>query len=331
MPEIRLFANLREIAGAGRVDVEGQTVAEAMSDAARRFGPEFERGLETSRIWVNGDEAASDQPIAPGDEVVVLPPVSGGSQPAISVPSDITSFIPVLLAAIVVFANTRGQPFWAATLVGVVAIWAFDVGSAFAARGRRFAPLAVVTAAVASTLTAHVLGGAGYGLATAIAVAVGLGWAVAFPEYRDVPSFAPTVMSALLGSLAVASTLLARSSFSPDERAIDVFLVAAIAGVALGSVVSVLPPLPFVDRFTMSAFGAVAGAVIAATLWDLDRVDYFLVGLVIAVGLVAGQGLSSMLRTGSVSLTTRPPGVVPSLDGVILAAAIYFPLIRLVL
>ena len=331
MPEIRLFANLREIAGSGRVEVDGATVDEAMTDAAKRFGTEFERGLETSRIWVNGEEATAGQTISPGDEVVVLPPVSGGSQPAVSIPSDATAFLPVLIAALVVFANTRGQPFWAATLVAVVAIWAFDVGTAFSARSRPFAPLAVVTAAVAATLTAHVLGGAGYGLAIAIAVATGLGWAVAFPEYRNVPAFAPTVLTAILGALAASSALLARSSFSPDERAIDVFIVAAIAGVALGAVVAVLPPLPFVDRFSMSAFGAVAGAVIAATLWDLDRVDYFLVGLVVAVGLVAGQGLSSMLRTGMVSLTTRPPGVAASLDGVILAAAIYFPLIRLVL
>ena len=37
------------------------------------------------------------------------------------------------------------------------------------------------------------------------------------------------------------------------------------------------------------------------------------------------------VRTGRVVLTERPPGFLPSLDGVVLAAAIYFPLIRLVL
>jgi hypothetical protein len=38
-----------------------------------------------------------------------------------------------------------------------------------------------------------------------------------------------------------------------------------------------------------------------------------------------------MLRTGRVMLTERPPGNLAALDGVVLAAAIYFPLIRLVL
>jgi hypothetical protein len=38
-----------------------------------------------------------------------------------------------------------------------------------------------------------------------------------------------------------------------------------------------------------------------------------------------------MLRTGRVSLTERPPGWLNSLDGVALAAAIYFPLLTVIL
>jgi hypothetical protein len=165
----------------------------------------------------------------------------------------------------------------------------------------------------------------------AVAVAVALGWAVAFREYREVEAFSPTLLVSLLAALGAASMILSRSEFSPDERAVDVFLVAVVAGVALGSIVMRLPALPFLDRFTVTAIGAVIGAVGAAALWDLDVVGYLLVGLGLSVALVAGQGLASMLRTGSVALTQQPPGFLPSLDGVALAAAIYFPLIRLVL
>jgi molybdopterin converting factor small subunit len=37
--------------------------------------------LERSKVWVNGDEPAlgRDTPIGAGDEVAVLPPVSGGA------------------------------------------------------------------------------------------------------------------------------------------------------------------------------------------------------------------------------------------------------------
>jgi hypothetical protein len=38
-----------------------------------------------------------------------------------------------------------------------------------------------------------------------------------------------------------------------------------------------------------------------------------------------------MLRMGRVILTERPPGALVSLDGVVLAAAIYYPLLLLVL
>ncbi len=38
-----------------------------------------------------------------------------------------------------------------------------------------------------------------------------------------------------------------------------------------------------------------------------------------------------MLRMGRISLTDRAPGALASLDGVVLAAALYYPLIRVIL
>jgi molybdopterin converting factor small subunit len=331
MAKLRLFANLREIAGTARVDVPAATVGEVIDAANMKFGPAFEQGVQTSRIWVNGQEAALADSVGEADEVVILPPVSGGSQPATFAPTDLAAFLPLVVAAVAVVANLQGQPIWAATLVAIVSVWALDLDSAFTSRARTFAPLAVISAGAASTLAAHILGPTGYGLAMAIAVAVVLGWAVAFPAYRQVEVFAPTFLVGLMGSLGAASMVLSRSSFTPDEKAVDVFLVATIAGVALGALVTRLPALPFLDRFSTTAIVSVIAAMASAALWDLDVVGYLMVGLGIAVALVAGQGLSSMLRTGRVMLTERPPGYLPALDGVVLAAAIYFPLIRLVL
>ncbi|HXV72586.1 MAG TPA: MoaD/ThiS family protein [Acidimicrobiia bacterium] len=331
MAKVRLFANLREIAGTTRLDVPVSTVREAVDFVNDKFGAEFEKGVSVSRIWVNGEEADMADVVGADDELVILPPVSGGGQPATLAPTDFAGFLPVLVAAVAVLANFQGQPIWAAALVAIVAIWALDLNSAFSARARVFAPLAVVTAAAASTLSAHILGPTGYGLAMAIAVAVVLGWAVAFPQYRHVEVFAPTVLVALIGSLGTASLILSRSSFTADPQAVDVFLVSTVAGVGLGALVGRMPAIPFLDRFTTTAIASILGAVGAAVLWDLDLVGYLLVGLGISVALVAGQGLSSMIRTGRVALTERPPGFLSSLDGVVLAAAIYFPLIRLVL
>lgn len=331
MAKVRLFANLREIAGASRLDVPASTVGEAVSFVNEKFGGEFEKGVAVSRIWVNGEEAEMSDAITDRDELVILPPVSGGSQPATLAPADLVGFLPLVVAAIAILANFGGQAIWAAALVAVVAIWALDMNTAFEARSRIFAPLAVVTGAAGSTLAAHILGPTGFGLAMVIAVAIILGWAVAFAEYRHVEVFAPTLLVALIGGLGSASLILSRSSFTADPQAVDVFLVSTIAGVGLGALVGRMPAIPFLDRFTTTALASILGAVGAAVVWDLDLVGYLLVGIGISVALVAGQGLSSMIRTGRVVLTERPPGFLPSLDGVVLAAAIYFPLIRLVL
>lgn len=331
MAKLRLFANLREIAGTSRLDVPGSTVAEVVAAAVDKFGPEFDQGLRSSRIWLNGSEAEMSAEVGEDDEVVLLPPVSGGSQPAALAPADLVAFAPLVVLVVAVLAALQGQPAWAAALVAIAGAWVADLSAAFRARGRLFAPLAAAVSAAAGAIAAHVLGGAGYGLTVALAVAICLGWAVAFRWYRQVDVFAPTLLVGLVAGLGVASLVLANSAFSPDDRAVDIFLVAVITGVALGALVTRLPPVPFVDPFSTTAIVAVLGAVAAAAFWDSDVVGYLLVGLGIAIALVAGNGLSSMLRLGRVSLTERVPGALPSLDGVVLAAALYYPLIRIIL
>jgi molybdopterin converting factor small subunit len=60
---------------------EAATVGELLADARADYGPGFAAVLERSRVWVNGDEPADGDAtaLADGDEVAVLPPVSGGS------------------------------------------------------------------------------------------------------------------------------------------------------------------------------------------------------------------------------------------------------------
>jgi molybdopterin synthase sulfur carrier subunit len=77
---LRLFAAAREAAGRAEATFEAATLREVEDQARRVYGEVFVRVLETSRIWVNGDEpvAGPDTVLEDGDEVVVLPPVSGG-------------------------------------------------------------------------------------------------------------------------------------------------------------------------------------------------------------------------------------------------------------
>ena len=73
-----LFASARQEAGTARVELEARNVAEALDIARGLFGAAFASVLEGSRVWVNGEPATSGTPLAAGDEVAVLPPVSGG-------------------------------------------------------------------------------------------------------------------------------------------------------------------------------------------------------------------------------------------------------------
>lgn len=78
MPKVRLFAQAREVAGTGRDDLAGATVADVLQAARARYGADFAAVLEQSKVWVNGEPAELTQAVDDDDEVAVLPPVSGG-------------------------------------------------------------------------------------------------------------------------------------------------------------------------------------------------------------------------------------------------------------
>jgi molybdopterin converting factor small subunit len=80
---LRLFAAARVAAGTGSDTFDlpaGTPLAELLEVATSRYGAEFGAVLARSRVWVNGDEPANGpgSQLEPGDEIAVLPPVSGG-------------------------------------------------------------------------------------------------------------------------------------------------------------------------------------------------------------------------------------------------------------
>jgi molybdopterin converting factor subunit 1 len=80
MLTVLLFAKLRDAAGSEAVAVElpaGATVADLRRRLADSY-PGLAGLLERSAVAVNHDFADSTRPLRPGDEVAVIPPVSGG-------------------------------------------------------------------------------------------------------------------------------------------------------------------------------------------------------------------------------------------------------------
>jgi molybdopterin converting factor subunit 1 len=77
---VRLFARLRDLAGDPELvrDVpEGATAGTVWAALTREF-PALGPYSSSVSMAVNADYAKADTPVAEGDEVAFLPPVSGG-------------------------------------------------------------------------------------------------------------------------------------------------------------------------------------------------------------------------------------------------------------
>lgn len=79
MPTVRLYAQAREAAGTARDHIAAATVGEVLDAAVARYGSGFGAVVGTCQVWRNGEPAELGDPVAEGDEVALLPPVSGGS------------------------------------------------------------------------------------------------------------------------------------------------------------------------------------------------------------------------------------------------------------
>lgn len=78
MASVVFFGPARDAAGTRRLEVEGASVGEIVEKVLDRFGPPLAALMPTCRVWVNGHAAFAETALSPGDEVAVLPPVSGG-------------------------------------------------------------------------------------------------------------------------------------------------------------------------------------------------------------------------------------------------------------
>jgi molybdopterin converting factor subunit 1 len=77
---VRLFARARDLAGSDRLTIElpeGATVGQLRRMLTTQY-PKLAGLLEHSALAVADEFAADNQPLSVGDEVALLPPVSGG-------------------------------------------------------------------------------------------------------------------------------------------------------------------------------------------------------------------------------------------------------------
>jgi len=80
MIEVLLFAQARDALGSDRtaVAVDAATTVGALKARLGEEHPALAALVARSRLAVNRAFASDDDPVAPGDEVALIPPVSGG-------------------------------------------------------------------------------------------------------------------------------------------------------------------------------------------------------------------------------------------------------------
>jgi molybdopterin converting factor subunit 1 len=78
---VRLFARVRELAGTDivRIDLPVESSVSNLRVALAKEWPPIALLLARSAVAVNSEYVADDHRINPGDEIALIPPVSGGA------------------------------------------------------------------------------------------------------------------------------------------------------------------------------------------------------------------------------------------------------------
>lgn len=331
MARLRLFANLREIAGTSKAEFPGDTVDAVVNAAGAAYGEQFHDAAGHAGTWVNGDPATGATLVSDTDEVALIPPVSGGAGVMSDTPVSNALLVgsAVLLLAL---ANTIGSvAVFAAVAVGVISIWALDLQRETATGGLdiQLPPIFASIVAAALAVTGMADRFSGFGLALVFALISGMVWALSVPDARHLTTLSATLVVQIVAAGATGGLMLARLS-TDGERIVGILLIQIVVA-GLATWLATQLALPFLDPYVLGAVGAILAGLLAAWLWDQTPIWFFLLeGAVVAMALIAGRGFGAVCRTGEVYLVDRPPGMLSDLDGPLLAAALFVPILRLV-
>jgi molybdopterin converting factor small subunit len=324
MATLRLFANLRESAGTGSAEIPGGTVGEVLTNAARRFGPDFERGLGSAAVWVNGEAASAEDPVGDGDEVAAIPPVSGGTSVVRSPAAMEFGLVGALTIALFI-SNALSLQWLVVTIVLAGGVWAYDLSDFAARRGTPIGAIALMAGILGSALATYRFGIPGTAAAVAGAALFSLVWSVLNPRLRPIEAVAATTAAAITGAFGTGAFVLLRLRSEEEVFAyLTVATVSVLATWAAGSA-----QIPAIDPLVAGMGAAVAAGVGAALAWGDTVAPILLASVGAAFALVAGRNLGSLLRSGGFFLASPVPGSLHFFDGVMMAAGPFWLILSL--
>ncbi len=318
MATLRLFANLRESAGTDRVIIDAETVGEVLDAASERFGERFRSGLGSARVWVNGNQADTTTPLAPSDEIALIPPVSGGAvamSNLVATPG-LLSFALIVAMLAVAWADEKWSVFVA---VGALLAWVWDVSeSAHRTRDGFVAYPPLIGTAVGASLS-YAYGFEGFAGGMALAFVIAVTWPVFHKPSRVFRTTAATALVTILATAAASGLVLMRLIGTHAILAFIVVVTFAVAGAFLAGTYG--DAVQSIDANVGALLGALLGGLIVGFgIAEVDVAAGLLGGVAAAAGVIAGRAFGSTLRTGSIIHTENAPGAVALFDGVVLAA-----------
>jgi molybdopterin converting factor small subunit len=322
MATLRLFANLRESAGTDSIDIEAGTVAELISAASNQFGDQFAAGVGAAGVWVNGDAATGTTTITDGDEVALIPPVSGGATAAQAV-----DMAPNILSVALVFALlvvAWAPPEWFVVVaVGAILAWVWDVSETSAVTRDGFVVYPPLIAATVGGAFAYAWGFEGFAGALALSIIVAVSWPVFDKHHRDFRTTASTAVVSMIAASAAATLVLIRLTGSYAVLGFVLITVFALVGAWVAGVYGAA--IQSVDANVGALLGALlAGLIAGLTVGELDIAAGLLGAVATAAGVISGRALGSMLRTGTVTHTEDAPGSLAMFDGAVIAAPLFW-------
>jgi molybdopterin synthase sulfur carrier subunit len=324
---LRLFANLREAAGTSEVEVAGATVGEVLANASQAFGQEFAAGLRHARLWVNGRPAEENSPVRDGDEVAIIPPVSGGAT-ALRSAAGLQAVVVALLVGVILVTNLRSPELLVGALVAVGGLWVWDVSVEAGRQGLFLDRWPMLGAVVVGGIAPYRFGLAGLGVVASLVLLLTLLWGLARFRARSLPMLAGTFATGFVVAAAIGSLVAIRLGEDGADRVNAFLLIIGLAGLAAWAAAR-FPVVPYLDPLTAASLAAVLAGGAGGAIWGLPVVTMVVVSVAISLALIAGRAFGSVLRTGAVYLVEPLGGALASLDGSIMAGALFGPVLAL--
>ncbi len=326
MPKLRLFARFREIAGTDELTVEEGTVGEILDRASDTYGSAFANSLRTAGVWVNGNPSDRDVAVGADDEMAIIPPVSGGTYAAPQNGRTLTvdpaeSILSVIVLAALLVSAWVPLEWFVVISVGATLAWLWDLADADAKQAGSINLYATLFAPPIAAAATYAWGYNGYAGGMAAAVAIAIFWPIFETRWRAVESIAMTASVSIIAAAGAGALVMLR--MMSTSIALAFLLIVAVAIIA--ALVTAVYGGQTVDPNVGTLIGAlVAGLIAGLVTSDIELATGLVAAVAVAAGLIAGRVLGSMVRTGAIMHTVRLPGQLSPLDGLWLAAPLFW-------